>query len=128
MYDLKGLSKKQLEIMQKALENYTRLLSGQLKIAIEPIDIFTDVYDKLNTKQRALIRTIHEDYDYDEMYGHTIDGEISWDIMQVIRHQLWKDGDRKNYQVASSVLEIGTEKLPKIMSSKESKILDKEKK
>ena len=114
MYNLK-FNKKQLAVMENALHYYTRLLVGQFKIATEPVsELWGNIYEKLDKNQKALIDLIQASFTYDTMHGQTKESEIAWDIMQVLRHQIWEENNGEEWNVASSVTRMGSEKLPKI--------------
>ncbi len=107
-------NKKQLKIMNSALHSFARMQIGQLKTAMEPITFFSDVKDKLNKTQRDWLDELTL-YEHNEMHGHTDDGDVAWDIHQVLRHQMWlDDGSKPIHVVSDSVNKTSKEELPKL--------------
>ena len=107
-------NKKQMEIMEQALHTFARLQVGQLSTAMESITFFSDVKDKLNETQQEWLDQLTL-YEHNEMHGHTEDGNVAWDIYQVLRHQSWKDNDCKpKHVVSNSVNKTSKQELPEL--------------
>jgi hypothetical protein len=109
------LNDKQLELMNKALDFYNRLLIGQLHYALEHFDLNDKEFDKLNKKQKDILNKIFSDHDYNEMFNHTENSNTVYDMHQVIRHEIWKkERYRNQISVWSSVTKMGKEDLIKV--------------
>ena len=107
------LSKKQLQIMEQALHSYARMLIGQFHTALDPVTWNDEIKNKLNETQQEWLEQLTL-YEHNEMYGHTEDSEIAWDVYQVLRHQLWKENPNKKFCVSDSVHKRGSEELPEL--------------
>ncbi len=113
MYNLK-VNKKQLEIMSQALHNYMRSEIGQFQYAFDNWR-YKDLWkSKLTTLQAEWLEDLFNRNELNTMFGHTENSEIAYDLHQVFRHQLWKENKYKTFDVCSSVMKFGTEKLAEI--------------
>jgi len=107
-------NEEQLSIMEAALHAFARMQTGQFYIALESVIWDKKLYEKLNKTQQAWIDQLNV-HEYTKMHGHTENGNIAWDIYQVLRHQAWLDrGSEPKNTVSDSVHKMGKEELPKI--------------
>ncbi len=117
MYNLK-ISKKQLEIMNKALHMYMRSEIGQFQYALDDWNMVDLQKSGLNTAQIEWLEDLFNRNELNRMIGHTENGEIAYDLHQVLRHQLWKENENRIPDVRSSVMKCGKEKLAEIKEIK----------
>ena len=109
------INEKQLDILNRATHSLMRQLVGQLKYALGDITWDDKSLEKLNDKQRELLKTLDSDYDYNQMFGHTEDSELAYDLHQVLRHQQWLENfDRNEHVVSSHVTQFGKTELAKL--------------
>lgn len=105
-------NKTHLEVMNKALHTYFRLICGQFRTAFEEFWWDKELFNKLNSKQQLFITKIFDGFDLDEMWGRSEFSQIAFDLHQVIRHQLWKENEnKKNFSVDANVTQLSSEDL-----------------
>ena len=113
MYNIK-VNKKQLEIMNQALHNFMRSEIGQFQYAFDNWNFQNLWKSGLTTLQIEWLEELFNRNELNQMFGHTENSEIAFDLHQVFRHQLWKENENRLSNVCDSVTKFGNEKLAKI--------------
>jgi len=122
VYSIENISEKQLIVMMRALDTYSRLGILQLNRAILDEIQLSEQYDFLSNNQNHAIEAVilhlkkmvvrcHKDPEIKKMAEHDSDGwslgiaedtvptncKIAYELYKVIDHKYWEDGENKSW-------------------------------